>query len=451
MTIYQRRVRWYQAPLWKHLTEVQDCRAAEIAHRRWGKDEVVLGATNERMHRRVGTYWHCLPEYAQARKAIWEAVNAHTGKRRIDEAFPPETRKRTLNDEMFIELQNGATWQCIGSDRYNATVGAGPVFIAYSEWALANPSAWAYHRPMLEENGGGAVFITTPRGKNHAHATLTHYRAMMRENPRYFAEVSSVHDTGALSPAQMSETLAEYVSLYGDDVGQAQFEQEYLCSFTAAILGAFYAREMLAVRNGGRVRDVRPVPGYRVHTAWDLGMRDSTAIWWFQVVGGEIRVLDYYASHGAGIEHYAEIVTRRRWLRGNDYVPHDARVRELGTGRTRVETMQEYGLKPVVVPAMSKLDGIQAVRKTLPLCVFDEACEEGLAALEQYRREWDDDRKTFKANEVHDWTSHGADAFRYLAAAWRIAPAREIADPVMPVSGFIMPAIDEGSTTRTKL
>ena len=141
MTEHIRRVRWYQAPLWSHLTEVQDCRAIEIAHRRWGKDEIVLGATNQRMHQRVGTYWHCLPEYAQARKAIWEAVNGHTGKRRIDEAFPPETRKRTLNQEMFIELQNGSTWQCIGSDRYDATVGAGPVFIAYSEWALANPSA----------------------------------------------------------------------------------------------------------------------------------------------------------------------------------------------------------------------------------------------------------------------------------------------------------------------
>ena len=127
-------------------------RAIEIAHRRWGKDEIALAVSCELLHKRVGSVWHCLPEYGQARKAIWEAVNAHTGKRRIDEAFPPETRTRTNAQEMFIELQNGSTWQCIGSDRYDATVGAGPVFIAYSEWALANPSAWAYHRPMLEEN-----------------------------------------------------------------------------------------------------------------------------------------------------------------------------------------------------------------------------------------------------------------------------------------------------------
>src|SRR3546814_320472 len=198
-----------------------------IAHRRWGKDETVLGASNERMHRRVGTYWHCLPEYAQARKAIWTAVNAHTGKRRIDEAFPPETRKRTLNDEMFIELNNGSTWQCIGSDRYNATVGAGPVFISYSEWALCNPSAWAYHRPMLEENGGGAAFITTPRGKNHAHSMHQRYKKLMGEGSRYFAEISNIHDTKALTSEQLAEALEEYIGLYGADMGQAVYEQEY--------------------------------------------------------------------------------------------------------------------------------------------------------------------------------------------------------------------------------
>ncbi|MET0568767.1 MAG: hypothetical protein ABWZ74_06780 [Hyphomicrobiaceae bacterium] len=446
MTVYQRRVRWYQAPLYRHLTEVQDCRAIEIAHRRWGKDEIVLGATNERMHKRVGTYWHCLPEYGQARKAIWTAINANTGRRRIDEAFPPETRRKTLEDEMFIQLHNGSTWQLIGSDRYNATVGAGPVFIAYSEYALSNPSAWAYHRPMLEENGGGACMITTPRGKNHAHATCMRYQRMMAENPRYFAELSSIHETGALSPAQIEESLNEYTDLYGEDMGTAQFEQEYLCSFNAAVLGAFYAREVAALRAEGRVRKILVLPSQPVHRAWDIGVSDDTSIWWFQVVNGVPRIIDCYTASGVGVDHYAEIIERRRkehgWLDGKDYVPHDAKVKEWGTGRTRVETMQTLGLNPQVIPLAGKLDGINAARNTLRLAVFDPRCEEhGLAALEMYRREWDDERKTFKASEVHDWTSHLADAFRYLAMAWRDAPVIQQEQlPIVPPSGkFVAP------------
>jgi hypothetical protein len=427
MTIHQRRVRWYQSDLYRHIVGTEDCRAIEIAHRRWGKDETVLGATNERMHNRIGTYWHCLPEYAQARKAIWTAVNANTGKKRIDEAFPPETRVKTLNDEMFIELKNGSTWQCIGSDRYNATVGAGPVFIAYSEWALANPAAWAYHRPMLEENGGGAAFITTPRGKNHAHAMYLRYKKMMAENPRYFAEISTIHDTGALSPAQLEESLAEYIDLFGEDLGQAQFDQEYDCSFNAAILGAFYAREMVKVRKEGRICEIEHDPTRPVHRAWDIGVKDDTSIWWFQVVGTQVFILDCYSQSGVGVDHFAEIIEQRRklhaWTDGVDFVPHDARVKEWGTGRTRVETMQSFGLHPQVVPLAGKLDGINAARHTLARSVFHPRTEEqGISALEQYRREWDDDKKAFKANEVHDWSSHLADAFRYLSMAWRNIP-----------------------------
>lgn len=452
--IHQRRVRWYQAPLWRHLTEVQDCRAVEIAHRRWGKDEIVLGATNQRMHQRAGTYWHCLPEYGQARKAIWEAVNAHTGKRRIDEAFPPETRARTLNQEMFIELHNGSTWQCIGSDRYDATVGAGPVFIAYSEWALANPSAWAYHRPMLEENGGGAAFITTPRGRNHAQAIYLRFKEMAVTNPRYFAEISSIVETGALTPEQLAETLAEYVVIYGDDVGRAQYEQEYLCSFNAAILGAFYPREMVAVRNEGRIDAIEALPNLPVHRAWDIGVRDDTSIWWFQVVAGQVFILDCYSANGAGVEHYAEVIAKRReehgWIDGTDFVPHDAKVKEWGTGRTRVETMQQLGLKPEVVPQAGLLDGINAVRRTLPRCVFHPRCEEqGISALEQYRREWDDDKKTFKASALHDWSSHLSDAFRYLSVAWKTIPIHIDAQPV--IQGWQPAMFRDRKTDRIKI
>jgi hypothetical protein len=292
---------------------------------------------------------------------------------------------------------------------------------------------------MLEENGGGAAFITTPRGRNHAQAIYLRFKEMAATNPRYFAEISSILETGALTPEQLEETLAEYIALYGEDIGQAQYEQEYLCSFNAAILGAFYAREMVAVRNEGRIDPMLEAIDAPVHRAWDIGVRDDTSIWWFQVVGGQVFILNCYSTNGVGVDHYAEVIANRRdehgWIDGTDFVPHDAKVKEWGTGRTRVETMQQLGLKPQLVPMAGLLDGINAARKTLPLCVFHQRVEDaGLAALEQYRREWDDEKKTFKANPLHDWSSHLSDAFRYLSLAWKTIPPVVIEPPKPTVS-----------------
>ena len=420
--------RSYQRPLWDYL-EKGGKRAIAIWHRRAGKDDVLLHRTAVAAFERPATYWHGLPEYAQARKALWAAVNPHTGKRRIDEAFPHELRESTNEQEMFIRFVNGSTWQLIGSDRYNSLVGAGVAGFTSSEFALSNPSAWGYIRPMLEENDGWAAFITTPRGRNHAQSMYQ----MARDNPRWFAEVLSIHNTGALSPEQIDESLKEYIALYGEDLGRAQFEQEYECSFNAAILGAFYAREMAAVRKEGRITEIDALPDVPVHRAWDIGVRDDTSIWWFQIVGTQVFVLDCYSRPGeSDIEVFAEMIDRKNaamgWKSGKDFVPHDARQKVWGMKRGRLETMADHGLKPEVVPALSKLDGINAVRRTLPRCVFHPRCEEvGISALEQYRREWDDERKTFKANEVHDWTSHAADAFRYLSVAWQ--PASVIKPP----------------------
>ena len=445
--------RRYQFKLWDALQNKGTKRAIEIAHRRWGKDDVILHHTAIEAHKRVATYWHALPEYTQARKAIWNAVNPHTGIRRIDEAFPQELREKTVDDEMFIRFKNGSTWQVIGSDRYNGLVGAGVAGVVFSEWALCNPSAWGYIRPMMEENDGWATFITTPRGRNHAKAMYD----MANGNPRWFAEISTIYDTGALSQSQLDESLKEYIALYGEDIGRAQFEQEYECSFNAAILGAFYAREMAMVRKEGRIAEIEAIPGRMVHRAWDIGVRDDTSIWWFQVVGAQVFILDCYTASGVGLDHYADIVAKRTeqygWTAGADFVPHDAKVKEWGTGRTRVETMRDYGLRPELVPSATKLDGINAARKTLARCVFHPRCEEtGISALEQYRREWDDEKKAFKANEVHDWTSHLADAFRYLALSWRNVPALVVEKPIIPPPGhFLIPPVPEGKGTRIRI
>jgi hypothetical protein len=183
--------RIYQGRLWNYLLR-GGTRAIDIAHRRWGKDEVALHWSAIAAHDRVASYWHLLPQASQARKAIWDAINPHTGKRRIDEAFPQALRKRTREQDMFIEFKSGSTWQVLGSDNFNSLVGSPPAGIVMSEWALCNPAAWAYLKPILDENGGWAIFITTPRGKNHAHAMYQ----MAKANPKWFAEVSNVQGSG---------------------------------------------------------------------------------------------------------------------------------------------------------------------------------------------------------------------------------------------------------------
>ena len=200
--------------------------------------------------------------------------------------------------------------------------------------------------------------------------------------------------------------------------------------FATVFEGAYYVKELLAARDQDRIRAVYIDPSLPVHTAWDLGIGDSTSIWFFQVAGGEVRVIDFYEAHGQGLPHYAQMLAGKGYTYGEDWVPHDAKVRELGTGRTRVETLKALGRKPKLVPNHTIEDGINAARETLPFCYFDEArCDYGLDALRQYRREYDDDGATFKDRPLHDWTSHASDAFRYLAMAWKEMKAAKPDEP----------------------
>ncbi len=391
-------------------------RAIEIAHRRWGKDDVALNWAAVSAHERVANYWHCLPQYEQARKAIWEAINPHTGQRRIDEAFPKEIRARTDNQSMTIEFKIGSIWKVVGSDNPDSLVGAPPAGITFSEWALGNPSAWAYLAPILAENNGWALFITTPRGRNHAKSMFD----MAKGDGAWYAQQSTVQDTGAISLAAVEQQRREYHSIFGADAGDALIEQEYYCSFEAAILGAVWGKELAALERRGQITKVEPAPELPIHTVWDLGKGANMAIWVFQIHFDQVRVIDYISGFGVGIPSHVEELERRGYKGGTDWVPHDAKVKELGTERTRVETMISLKRNPRLIPDHGIDDGINAARMTVPKCWFDaERCATGLEALRQYQYEWDDSRKTFKAIPKHDWTSHPADAFRYLAMAWR--------------------------------
>lgn len=425
--IHEFRVRWYQRQFHEALVNRTHDRLMAIWHRRAGKDEIVLNAMRELAWKDPGTYWHCFPEQKQARKAIWNGVNGHTGKRRIFEAFPQSLIKRMQDDDMFIELNNGATFQLIGSDRYDSTVGSGPKGIAYSEWALSNPSAWAYHSPMIRESGGFAAFITTPRGNNHAKTMFDRAKS----NPAWFSQILSIEDTNALSQVDLEEALQEYQDLHGIELGRAFYEQEYLCSFAGAMVGAYLGAEMAKAEREGRIRKVDIDWSHPVHTAWDLGKAVNNPIWCFQVIGDQPRIVDFYRPESDDLEQWVKWLDDKGY-KGNDYVPHDILVTEWGTTRTRFDTLRLLGRKPKRVARVSVADGLQAARKTINAAVFDaERCELGVDGLKAYRREWDDELKTFRENPLKDWAEHIGSSFRYLALAWKDAtpPKKEPEKP----------------------
>lgn len=397
---------------------------------------------------RPATYWHMLPEAAQARKAIWEAVNPHTGVRRIDEAFPLEIRANTREQEMMIRFINGATWQVVGSDNFNALVGSPPFGVVFSEFALANPAAWAYLRPILVENGGWAAFITTPRGKNHAHKLLQ----TALKSDEWWGEVSEADDTNVFTPAQLETERLEMIDLFGEDAGQAFFDQEYHCSFEAAVLGAYYGKEMAAMRRAGRIRRVEHDPEYPVYTAWDIGFSDDTSIWFYQVIAGEVRIIESYSAHGQAPDHFIGQMVGRKCemdiiggkisyrfgddIEGLEYrkayryamiwLPHDGKAKTFAAqGKSVQEQLAaHFGWGCVgIVPSLSLQDGIQASRALLKKAYMDEErCAVGIASLESYRREYDPEKRMFRDAPLHDWTSHLADAFRMMAIAWREPP-----------------------------
>lgn len=182
---------------------------------------------------RPAVYWHMLPEAAQARKAIWDAVNPHTGKRRIDEAFPHAIRKTTREQEMQIQFVNDSVWQVVGSDNYDSLVGSPPAGVVFSEWSLSKQDAWAYIRPILAENGGWALFIYTPRGDNHGRRTYDYAAG----SPDWFGELLTADDTGVFTPEQLTRERDELIAQYGHSRGEALFRQEYYCSWQEAFTG----------------------------------------------------------------------------------------------------------------------------------------------------------------------------------------------------------------------
>ncbi|MBX3484808.1 hypothetical protein [Phenylobacterium sp.] len=405
--------RTHQNDLWEALLKGAR-RVDVVAHRRWGKDDVAMHWAAYAAQARKGGYWHLLPEASQGRKAIWDAVNPHTGRRRIEEAFPEQMAPEFLDGEMKVRLRNGSTWQVAGADNYNSLVGSSVAGVVFSEWSLTKPDAWAHLRPMLLENGGWALFLWTPRGRNHATRS---FEARQRD-PEWFTLRSPATDTDVFTDAQLARERAELVAELGsEEEGAARYASEYLVDFDAAAPGAYYAAALAAAERAGRVGRVPYDPALRVDTAWDLGIDDYTAIWFFQQAGREVRVIDYFETAGQGLDAIVrEAIAAKPYVWGAHHLPHDVMVRELATGRSRYEVLGGLGVHRIQVGAAADPEErVSAARLMIPMCWFDaERCALGLERLRAYRKRWN--RATLSyAGPLHDRASHGADAFGEFA------------------------------------
>lgn len=347
-----------------------------------------------------GRYSYVAPFYNQVKDVAWAYLKRYAAP--VMAAAPNES-------ELRVDLMNGARVRLYGADNPDRLRGVYHDGIILDEYADQHPGIWGeVVRPALSDRQGWATFIGTPKGRNAFYEM--HRRA--ETEPDWYSLVLRASETGIIPKAELDDAKRSMTP--------EQYAQEYECSFDAAILGAYYGREIAETERAGRICRVDYEEEYPVHTAWDLGIGDSTAIWFFQVGQDQIRVIDHYENHGQPLSHYVGVLEAKPYAYGDDWVPHDARVRELGSGRTRVETLLALNRKPRVVPNHKVDDGINAARVTLTRCWFDEErCAAGIEALRQYRAEFDEKKRSFENRPRHDWTSHTADGFRYLCMAWR--------------------------------
>jgi phage terminase large subunit len=371
-----------------------------VAHRRAGKtvadiNELVIGALKCELPNPRFAY--VAPQLNQAKDIAWTYLKEYT-------AF---LKPKINESELWVELPGSKRIRIYGADNPDRLRGIYLDGVVLDEFGDMDPTIWSQViRPALSDRKGWAAFIGTPKGKNTFHKLWTEAEG----DPEWTRLMLKASETGLLDKKELIDAR----KMMSED----EYAQEYECSFEAAVRGAYYGKEMndADTSDPARVTAVPHDPRLPVHTAWDLGVADSTVIWFVQIAGRETHVIDVLKGEGVGLDWYAKRLQERDYLWGNHYLPHDVEVRELGTGKSRKEVLEGLGIRVTVCPNIPVADGIQAVRMLLPTCWFDKAkCKDGVEALRMYRREYDDKRQEFRVNPFHDWTSHYADAFRYFA------------------------------------
>ncbi len=393
-----------------------------VAHRRAGKtvaainDEIRAALTFPLAKVRQGyvpAYSYFAPYRSQAKAVVWDYAKWYSA----------PVLKSANEAELKLTLMNGATIGLFGADNADAARGLGFDGMLCDEYGDYRPSVWGnVLRPTLSDRQGWGVFMGTPKGKNQ----FWDIYALAKSKPEeWFCTTIKASQSGILPQTEIDAVKAQ--------LSEDQFLQEYECSFEAAILGAFYGKEIRELEDGGRIREVKYDPSLPCFTAWDIGHTDDTSIWWFQVVANELRIVDFYTISGSGAEDVGHFVASKPYHYEKHYLPHDAKAATFAAnGKSTIEQLIGIlGFGNIgLVPKLSIQDGIQAARATLPFCYFDATkCKHGLEALRQYEREYDEDTKAFRASPKHNWASNPADAFRYLALSWREQPAKRKINP----------------------
>jgi len=374
--------------------------SCEVVHRRGGKtvsrgNELIRGALTEHLPRPM--FGDVAPYLKQAKAVAWDYVKHYCA--------PLVPHGATFNEaELRADLPNGGRIRLFGADNPDAMRGLYFDGVVLDEYADQDPRIWPVIRPALSDRLGWADFIGTPKGHNDFYDT---YQRALANPGEWYSAIHKASETGLIPEAELQAARRSMT--------EDQYAQEYECSFEAAIQGAYYGKEMAEAEREKRICRVPYDKATDVITAWDLGIGDATAIWFCQQVGQEYHLIDYVENSGVGLDWYAGELKSRPYVYASHLLPHDVEAKELGTGKSRKEVLEQLGIKVTVAPKLRVEDGISAVRLVLNRCWFDaDRCRRGIEALKQYRTEFDEQRKVFRDKPLHDWTSHGADAMRYL-------------------------------------
>jgi len=371
--------------------------AVVVAHRRFGKTVAALNhlireaVLNEKETPR---YAYIAPTYGQAKRVAWDYLVKYT---------TPLGGTNNIS-ELRVDFW-GRRIQLYGSDNPDSLRGQFFDGVIIDEVGDQNPKIWTdIVRPALTDRKGWCLFIGTPKGHNH----FKELRDRAEKEEGWGLLEFKASETGVVDETELKAAKNE--------MGESKFRQEFECSFDAPIEGSYYGEMLNELEDKKHMQEIPREELSRTFTAWDLGMGDSTSIWVAQLVGTEVRLIDYYENHGVGLDHYVKWIKDNDYLKAEHILPHDVRVRELGTGKSRMEMLEESGLEVKIAPRMGLDDGIQAVRRLLPRCWFNvPQVQNGLNCLRNYRRDYDEKRKIFYERPLHDWSSHGSDSFRYLA------------------------------------
>lgn len=395
----------------------------QIWHRRSGKDKTNIADV---VPRRLG-FDPCLvkfvyPTLVMGRENLWDGIGGD-GFRYI-EHIPLWMRDGTANETtMKIPIKDGSLFQIGGSDKPDSLRGGNPKLVIFSEWSEQNPYAWDVVEPILKENDGIAIFNMTPKGDNHARGMLEY----AKNNPKWHVELLTALDTKVWTQAQLDDILKDIIKRFSaqgrsESEATSYFEQEYMCSFKSPVIGSYYGDAIRRAETEHRLTHVPHMEHMSVDTYWDLGMDDSMTIWFVQEVGMEHHFIDYYENSGEGLAHYAKVLQDKGYIYGRHFAPFDISVREIGTGKSRIEVAKSLGIRFETAPKLDIEDGINAARSIFAQCYFDaDKCHRGINCLKNYKKDWDEKNKVFRSFPKHDWASHGADAFRTYAVGFKRA------------------------------